>query len=215
MRGSDLRCCWVRPLWSARRATPLATTCAHRLDHRLDRGQRQVSALDDPRRVGHHLARREDTSGDAPLDRRGTDLQLLGRLSEREPVVPLHEMREAIVIPDTRHPVRSPRFPRPRPIAQAIERGRHGQVAADCGERTDDLNDIVLGRPAMLPRRIASHPHLGMPPTVPVELQDMLGRLLGGVEHNLRQHGAQKTFFERLWGGGMAPHRAQVVAQGQ
>ena len=61
--------------------------------------------------------------GDAPLDHRGTAPQLLGRLGEREPIVPLREIREALVIPDICYTVRPPRFARPRPIAQAVQRG--------------------------------------------------------------------------------------------
>ena len=71
--------------------------------------------------------------------------------------MPFGEIREPILIADTRDTVRPPGFARPRPIAQAIERGRNGQVAADLGELTDDLNDVALGGPAMLPRRIARH----------------------------------------------------------
>jgi hypothetical protein len=209
-RGSDLGGCGVRPLWRARRRPPLAPPWAHR----VDRGPRPRQCAECSPACGNTpLARREATVGDAPLDRRGTVLQLLGRWGERAPGVPLHAMREARVIPDTRHTVRSPRFPRPHPRAQAMERGRNGQGAAALGELTDDLKAIVLGRPAMLPRRRASHPPLGMPPTGPVERQAMLGRLLGGVAHHLLQHGAPTTFFARRWGGGLAPHRAQVVAK--
>jgi len=168
MLGSCLRARLAWPRRLARAAAAVVAPCVYALPHRVDGGQRQVGALDDPRRVGHHLARREGALSDAPLDHRGTDLPLLGRLGPREPSVPLRAIREAIVLPDTRHTVRPPRFARPRPIAQAIERGRNGQVAADCGELADDRKDIVLGRPAMLPRRIAGHPHLGVHPAMPV-----------------------------------------------
>src|SRR5262245_12398345 len=75
-------------------------------------------------------------------------------LDECQPVMPLGEIRKPILIPDTRHTVCPPGFARACPIAEAIECGRNGQVAADLGELTDDLEHIALGGPAMLPRRM-------------------------------------------------------------
>ena len=77
------------------------------------------------------------------------------------------------MIPDTRHAVRPPGFACPRAIAQAIERGGNGEVTMDFGELTDDLDDIAIGGPAMLPRRIASHASLGVHPALPVQTQEV------------------------------------------
>jgi hypothetical protein len=158
MSGSCLRGGRARPPRRARRDAALAVPHTHPLHPCLDGGKRQVSALDAPGGLGPHLARRECALGDAPLAYRGTAPQLLGRLGKREPSVPLREIREAILIPDTRHTGRPPRFARPRPIAQAVQRGGHGEVTIDLGEFRHDANGIVLRRPAMLPGRIAGHP---------------------------------------------------------
>jgi hypothetical protein len=181
----------------------------------LDGGKRQVSALDAPRGLGHHLARREGPLGDAPLDHRGTDSQRLGRLRERQPVVPLGEIREPIWIADTGDTGRSPSFACPRPIAQAIERGGNGEVTIDLGEFRNDANDIVLRRPAMLAGRIACHTYLGVYPAVPVQTPKRFGRFSRAIEHNLLQDGAEDAFFEPLWSCGMMPHRAQSLAQSE
>ena len=71
-----------------------------------------------------------------------------------------------------------------------MERGCNGQVAADFGKLVDELNDIVFGRPAMLPRCMTGHAHLGVHSTVPVQMQARLGWLLSRVDHNLMQHRA-------------------------
>jgi non-ribosomal peptide synthetase component E (peptide arylation enzyme) len=108
--------------------------------------------------------------------------------------------------------VRPPGFARPCPIAQAIERGRNGHVAADLGELPDDLNHIAVSGPAMLPRRIARHAQLGVHPALPVQMQQVFGRLRGAINHNRMQNGAEDAFFERFWGRGMMPDRTQVLA---
>jgi hypothetical protein len=58
MLGSCLRTCLARPLRLAQAEAEWVACCAHALHHRVDGGERQVGALDHPRRVGHHLARR-------------------------------------------------------------------------------------------------------------------------------------------------------------
>jgi hypothetical protein len=63
-----------------------------------------------------------------------------------------------------------PSLPRPSAIAEAVERGRNGQITTDLGEFTDDRNDIVLGRTAMLPRRIARDPQLRVYTALPVQM---------------------------------------------
>jgi len=135
----------------------MAAPRAHPLYRRLDSGQRQVGALDDPWGLGHNLAHWQGALGDAPLDHCSTDPQLLGRLRERQPVVSLGEIRKPILIADSCDTVRPPGFARPRPIALAIERGGNGEVTMDLGEFRNDANDIVLRRTAMLPGRIACH----------------------------------------------------------
>ena len=146
----------------------MGTPGAHRLHLRLDRGEGQIGPLDNPRGRRHHLARWQYPLPDEPLDPCLTDLSLACRLRERQPVCALREIRQAVLIPDTGDTVCPPGLPRPCAIAQAIEGGRNGQIAADFGELADDLQDIALSRTAMLSRRIAGHAHLGVHPTVPV-----------------------------------------------
>jgi hypothetical protein len=64
----------------------------------------------------------------------------------------------------------------------------------------------------MLPRRIARHASLGVHPAVPVQTHQVFGRLRGTINHNLMQHSAEDTFFERLWGCGMMPDCTQVLS---
>jgi hypothetical protein len=159
----------ARPLRLAGAEADLVAPWAPTLHHRVDGGQRPGGALDDPRCRGHYVARWEGAVGQVSRDHRGTAPSLLGRLGAREPVVPLRAMRQAIGRPDPRHTVRPPRCARPRPRAHALERGRQGQVAADCGALADARKDLVLGRPARLPRCLAGHPHLGLPPRASAE----------------------------------------------
>jgi hypothetical protein len=108
-----------------------------------------------------------------------------------------------------------PGLPRPRALAEAVERGRHGHIATDLGERTDDRHAIGLGRTAMLPTRMARAPPLRVDTALPVQRQPVRRRLLGGLEPTLRQDGAAEAFFEPLWGRGLMPHRAQGLAQAE
>jgi hypothetical protein len=78
-----------------------------------------------------------------------------------------------------------PSLPRPSAIAEAVERGRHGQITTDLGEFTDDRNDIVFGRTAMLPRRIAQDSQLRVYTALPVQMEYGLRRLLRGIDDNL------------------------------
>src|SRR5919206_1509077 len=121
------------------------TPYAHCLHRREDRSAVQIGPLDNPRGRRHHLTCGQYPVPHEPLEDRCTNPEVLCCLRTRQPVGALGEMRETILIPDTRHTVRPPRFTRPRPIAQAIERGRNGQVATDFGELADDLNDIAIG----------------------------------------------------------------------
>ena len=57
MRGSSLWAFLARPRRRAWAAAALVAPWAHALHYRLDGGKRQVGELDEPRRVGHHLAR--------------------------------------------------------------------------------------------------------------------------------------------------------------
>src|SRR5438128_347519 len=52
--GSCLRAGLARPLRLAWAEAELGAPCAHTLHHRVDGGQRQVGALDDPRCIGHY-----------------------------------------------------------------------------------------------------------------------------------------------------------------
>ena len=58
----------------------------------------------------------------------------------------------------------------------------------------------------------ARHAHLSVYSAVPVEMQNVLRWLLGGVNDNLIQHRAENAFFERRWGRRMLPHGAKVLA---
>jgi len=191
MRGSCLLGCRARPRWRARAETGRAAPRASPLHRRLDGGQRQGGALDDPRGLGHHLARWEEPLGDAPLDHRGTDPQLLGRLGERQRVVFLGEIREPIWIADTRDAVCSPGLARPCPIAQAMERGGNSEVTIALGEFRNHAHDIVIGGTAVRARRIACHTSLSMYAAVPVQTQEIFGWLRGAINHNFREHCAE------------------------
>jgi len=191
------------------------TPCAHCLHRREDQSAVEIGPLDNPRGRRHSLARWQYPLPNEPLEDRGTHASVLRGLRTCQPVGALGAMRQAILLPHARHTVRPPRFARSRPVAQAMERGCNGQVAADFGKLVDELNDIVFGRPAMLPRCMTGHAHLGVHSTVPVQMQARLGWLLSRVDHNLMQHRAHNAFFECLWGGGMVPYGRSVVAQGQ
>jgi hypothetical protein len=108
-----------------------------------------------------------------------------------------------------------PSLPRPSARAEAVERGRHGQITTDLGECTDDRHDIVLGRTAMLPRRLARAPHLRVYTALPVPMSYVLRRLLRGSDAKRMEDGAEDAFFEHLWGRGMMPHRVQVLAEAE
>ena len=186
--------------------------CAHRLHLRLDCGEVEIGPLDNPRSRRPHLARWYYPLPDQPLEYRRTDSYLLRGLREREPVFVLREIRQTILIPDTRDTVGSPPLARPGAIAAAIEEGRNRQSATDLGERTDDGNDIVRGRTTMLPRRIARDPQLGVHPAVPVQVPDGLRRFLGGVDNNLMQDRMAHAFFERFGRRRMLPYDAELLA---
>ena len=64
----------------------------------------------------------------------------------------------------------------------------------------------------MLPRRMARHASLGVPPALPVQTPQVCGRLREVLNHHRMQHGAKEAFFERRWGRGMMPDRTQVRA---
>ena len=118
-------------------------------------------------------------------------------LLERQPVVLLREIGQAILIPHTRDTVRPPGFPGPGAIAQAMQRGRNGLVATDLGECADHLQRLRRGRSAVLPHGMPRHPQLRVHPAVPVELQQGLRWLWERIDEHLMQHRPQQTFFER------------------
>ena len=90
--------------------------------------------------------------------------QRLGRVGEREPSVPLRALREALGLPDPCHPVRPPRCARPRPRAQAVQRGGPGEGTRALGACRQDAHGRVIRRPARLPGRLACHTSRRVPP---------------------------------------------------
>jgi hypothetical protein len=191
---------WLtRQRWLAREEAWTAMARPHRLPGRWHGRKVQVGVRDHPRRQRHPLARWQGPLPDQPLDPRRTDPALLGCLLKRQPVLRLGDMRQTIRIPPTRDTGRSPGFPGPGAIAHTLERGRNRQVTTDVGERADHRHDLVSGRTAMRPSRLACDVPLGVSPAVPVPRQDVLGWLLGGVDEHRMQHRAQQAFCERLW----------------
>lgn len=124
-------------------------------------------------------------------------------------------MRQAILIPYTGDTVRPPGFSRPGARASAIEGGGNGQVPTDLGEFANERNDIVIGRTAVLPSRIAGHTERGVHPALPVQRSEVFRRLREGIEDHLLEDGADTAFFEGLWRRGMLPDHAQVLPQSE
>jgi len=120
-----------RRLSLRREAAERAAAWAHPRPLRVDSAPVPGGAVEDPRGLGHHPAGREETWGDAPRAHRGTSPALLGRWLQRQPVVPLGTMRQALGRAATRHPGHPPGCARPGPRAQAMARGRQRQGAAD------------------------------------------------------------------------------------
>jgi hypothetical protein len=131
MHVSCLKGGLARRLSLGRAVAERAAACAHHLHRRLDGDTVQVGALDDPRRLCHHLACRQGPLGHQPLDDGRTDPQLLRSLFACQPVCPLRDIWQAILLPDTGDTVCPPGLPRPSARAEAVERGRNGHIATD------------------------------------------------------------------------------------
>ena len=154
----------------------------------------QVARVDNPGRGRHHLAGRQRALRDQPPDDCGTDSQLRRGLLERQPVVLLRHMGQALRIPHTRHTVRPPSFPgqcdSPRDAAWPQWSGR-------------DRPWSVRGAPPAPAERSLGHASRGMPchpqlrvhPAVPVGPQQGLRGLLERIDANRMQHRPPQTFF--------------------
>ena len=102
MRVSCLRGNLARQGWLARSEAGRAAHL-HGQHFCLNRQEFQVARVDNPGRGRHHLAGRQRALRDQPPDDCGTDSQLRRGLLERQPVVLLRHMGQALRIPHTRH----------------------------------------------------------------------------------------------------------------
>jgi hypothetical protein len=128
------------------------------MDFSVDRPAVEVGPTHHPGRRWHGLAGRQHPLSNEPFDHRLTDLELFGGLLERQPVFAFGEMRSPLLGADTGDAVSPPGFPRTGAIAQAIERGGGGGIAADLGKLTNEIKDMGVGRPTRLARQITGDP---------------------------------------------------------
>ena len=141
--------------------------------------------------------------------------QRLGRVGEREPSVPLRALREALGLPDPCHPVRPPRCARPRPRAQAVQRGGPGEGTRVLGACRQDAHGRVIRRPARLPGRLACHTSRRVPPPLPGPPPAGCRRLGRASAHHVMPEGAEAALFARRWGRRLLPPRARAWPRGR
>ena len=122
---------------------------------RTDGRHVEIHRANDPRRGGHDLFGREDTTRDQGPDHRVTDLEAFGGLLHRTPSIAGRtgriEDREVLRVPQRHDARRRPGIATARGVAHSIQDGRDLPVRKHAHQSTDELDDVVARTVAMLP----------------------------------------------------------------
>lgn len=94
------------------------------------------------------------------------------------------------------HMMDAPRLPLAGPIAEAIEDHGDRFVVADLGELGDQFDRLVIGDPTVVARPGAGHSQVRVDAAFPVQVQDVLRRVVGIVHDDLFEHRAQDPLLQ-------------------